>query len=631
MLQETDTSLVHPKSLIQIESFRNQAANKVFFAIAIIAPFVLATGIYRAATLGWKPLMYWQSGFGLLIMGTALLYKRIGYRLRVLTMICIFFFLGIGGLLTWGLMGMGVYFFIFGNLFANLCFGSRIGFPLTLTSLVCMTVIALAGHYQWIGIKLDFNQYAWAPSSWSTMIITTGAFLGILHFGLHQFFSYLTDMIQSLEHRSRQLMDANRRLKREMSERGKIEKALRDSETKYRMVVDNANEGIVVLKDERIHFANDMILKEIDYSFEELSRKKANDFLHPADQESSDRAIEMILDGKIDFDDREMRLLDGKGEYRWFNVHSVRTLWENQPAIISFLYEITDRKTVEAEKAHLQNRLIQAEKMEILGTLAGTVAHDLNNVLMGVTSYPEYLLTKIPENSELRKPMETIKKSGNKAAAMVQDMLTLARRRIKVSKVCNLNHLVNQFLNSLEFKKLHSYNSKVTVETDLNDQLENIKGSPLHLSKTIMNLVSNALDSVTDGGCICIATENRTAAPHSGHKKDMNPKTGPYAVLKITDNGSGIAPDEIERIFDPFFTKKTMGKSGTGLGMVVVWNAVQDHGGYIHVDSVEGLGTTFTLFFPATTAEQESIKPDRPVETVRGNGETVLYTKELLF
>ena len=563
--------------------------------------------------------MYWESGFALLLMGTAFLRGRIPYRLRALTVIVTFFFLGMGVLLAYGLIGMGVYFFVFGSLIANLCFGVRWGFVATLASLVCMVMIGLVVHYGWFRPGPDFNDYAWAPYSWAAMILVTGAFLSILHLGLHRLFTCLTGTIVALDHRSNQLAEANRRLVREIDDRCRIEKDLRNSEMKYRMVVDNANEGILVLRGGRIHFANNRFLNVLDYSFEELSSRKAEDFMHPDDLQSAARTIEMILRREIDCSDMEIRLRGKNGEFRWFYTHLARTKWEESPAIISFIYEITDRKAVEAEKARLQARLKQAEKMEILGTLAGSVAHDLNNVLVGVTSYPDYLLTQIPEGSNLRGPLETIKRSGEKAVAIVQDMLTLARRRVKASSVFNLNHIVGDFLSSPEFEKMRSYHPGVRVESELDDQLDNIKGSPIHLSKTVMNLVSNALESVGDNGRVCIATENRTG---------VNRKAGPCVALKITDNGSGIAPDDIEQIYEPFYTKKTMGRSGTGLGMTVVWNAVKDHGGDIEVDSIEGRGTTFTLFFPATTARPEISRSDCSVETKKGCGANVLVVDD---
>lgn len=632
MSLEAESSLIHPDPkdpFRRIEKFRRQVADKVFFAIAVAAPFVLAVGLYRAHTHGLHLWMYCQPGSSLLLIGTALSHKWIPYRLRAWIVIVTFFLLGIGVFLAYGLMGMGAYFFIFSTLIANLCLGVRAGYTAILVSLVCMTMIPLAVHYGWAAHGTGFNDHARAFSSWAAMILTTVAFMSILHLALHRFFSRLTHTIISLDHRSGQLSDANRKLSLEIADRRLIEKALRDSEMKYRMVVDNANEGIVVLRNGRIHFANETIKRVLGYSFDKLRDRKATDFLHTDDRRRANSATEMILREEVDFADMEMRLCDNAGAYRWFNVHLVRTRWEDRPASLLFIYETTDHKAVEAEKARLKDRLKQAEKMEIIGTLAGTVAHDLNNVLMGVTSYPDYLLRRLPEESDLHKPLTSIKTSGEKAVAIVQDMLTLARRRVKVTEVCNLNRIVKEFLNSPEFGNMRSYHRGVSVETAFADQLGDINGSPIHLSKAVMNLVSNALESVDAGGRILIATENQTSAyPLEGREGGPDPKAGPHAVLKVMDNGSGIAPEDMEKIYDPFYTKKTMGRSGTGLGMTVVWNAVQDHGGHIHVDSAPGRGTTFTLYFPVTTAQSEVAQSECPREAVKKDGANILVVDD---
>ncbi|MCP4575096.1 MAG: response regulator [Deltaproteobacteria bacterium] len=631
MPPETESSLIlpdQPNPLHRIETFRHQVANKVFFAIAAAAPFFLAVGLYRAHTHGLLLLMYWQSGLALLLMGTALFHRRIPYGFRVWIVLICFFFLGIGLFLAYGLLGAGAYFFISGTLIANLCFGVRSGYGAILVSLVCMTVIAVAIHHGWVGHGLHFNPHTRSFSSWGRMIMTAVTFMCILHFTQHRFLSRLTHMIISLDRRSEQLIDTNQKLALEIDDRRKIEKALRDSEMKYRMVIDNANEGIVVLRSGRIHFANKTIMSALGYFFDELRGRRVEDFLHPDDRQRLGSAVGMILDEEVMFGDTEIRLCDGAGAYRWFNAHLVHTLWEDRPAVSAFIYEITDHKTVEAEKARLKDRLKQAEKMEILGTLAGTVAHDLNNVLMGVTSYPDYLLNRIPKESDLHKPLTSIKKSGEKAVAIVQDMLTLARRRVKVSEVCNLSHIVSEFLDSPEFERMRSFRRGVSVETALADQLEDIKGSPIHLSKAVMNLISNALESLDASGRVLIATENRAVADLPNGKQGPNPKAGPHVVLKIKDNGSGIAPEDIEKIYDPFYTKKTMGRSGTGLGMTVVWNAVQDHGGHIHVESAEDRGTTFTLFFPATTLQPEIPESDLPKEPVGKDSASILVVDD---
>ena len=287
-------------------------------------------------------------------------------------------------------------------------------------------------------------------------------------------------------------------------------------------------------------------------------------------------------------------------------IHSIAELvYENglPIKILGVIRDVTEQKKAEKERKHLEDQLQHAQKMEAIGTLAGGVAHDLNNILGGLVSYPELLLLQLPEDSPLRKSILTIQSSGEKAAAVVQDLLTLARRGVVVTEVVKLNNVIAQYLKSPEYEKLQSYHPTVHMETHLEKDTLNILGSSIHLSKTVMNLVSNAAEAMLEGGTLSISTENRYIdRPIGGYN---NVKEGDYVVLIISDTGMGISPDDINKIFEPFYTKKKMGRSGTGLGMAVVWGTVKDHNGYIHVQSTEGKGTTFTLYFPVTRKSLE--------------------------
>jgi two-component system cell cycle sensor histidine kinase/response regulator CckA len=265
--------------------------------------------------------------------------------------------------------------------------------------------------------------------------------------------------------------------------------------------------------------------------------------------------------------------------------------------------------------------------MEAIGTLAGGVAHDLNNILSGIVSYPELLLLDIEENSPLRKPILTIQKSGEKAAAIVQDLLTLARRGVEATEVVNLNSIVSEYLQSPEYARLKLDNSSVSVEKHLDENLLNILGSPVHLSKTVMNLVSNAAEAILNGGKIVIKTENRNLDRVGNGFEDI--KKGDYATLTISDNGMGISPEDIERIFEPFYTKKAMGRSGTGLGMAVVWGTVKDHRGYIDIKSKEGKGTEITLYFPVTRKLLSPEAEKASIQELTGKGESILVEDDV--
>ena len=289
--------------------------------------------------------------------------------------------------------------------------------------------------------------------------------------------------------------------------------------------------------------------------------------------------------------------------------------------------DITERKKAEEEKTKLEHQLRQVQKMETIGTIAGGVAHDLNNILSGIVGYPDLLLLKLPEDSPLRKPILIMQKSGEKAAAIVQDLLTLARRGVLTYQVLNFNKVISEYLESPEFNKMKSFYPDVEVETNLESGLLNILGSPVHLSKIVMNLVSNSAEAIGEKGKVSITTENRYIdSPIRGYE---TVEEGDYVALTVSDSGTGILPGDIARIFDPFYTKKKMGKSGTGLGMSVVWGTLKDHKGYIDVQSTEGKGTTFRLYFPITRQESAQDQIDLSIDDYMGRGQSVLVVDDV--
>jgi len=207
----------------------------------------------------------------------------------------------------------------------------------------------------------------------------------------------------------------------------------------------------------------------------------------------------------------------------------------------------------------------------------------------------------------------------------------------------NLNQAINSYLKSPECEKLKEFHPDVKIESDLETNLLNIMGSHVHLSKSIMNLVSNAAEAMPDGGTIFISTQSKYLDNPIRGYDDV--KEGDYVILTVSDTGIGISSEDMEKIFEPFYTKKVMGRSGTGLGMAVVWGTVKDHKGYIDIQSVEGKarpprlspterddggqGTTFTLYFPVTRKELAKDKSLLSIEDYMGKGETILVVDDV--
>lgn len=326
----------------------------------------------------------------------------------------------------------------------------------------------------------------------------------------------------------------------------------------------------------------------------------------------------------------EIEMVTKSGNTVWTEITASFSVDQNNRpvGVLGVTRDITERRRAQNEKEQLQESLNRSRKMEALGTLAGGVAHDLNNVLSGIVSYPDLLLMDLTAESPLRQPIETMRTSGQKAAAIVQDLLTLARRGVSVTEVVDLNALIEEYLASPEFDKLKSFHPLVRVDTMLAPDLSPTLGSPVHLSKTVMNLVSNAAEAMPDGGSLIITTENRLLDnPLHGFTKIP---AGEYSVLTVSDTGVGISAGDINRIFEPFYTKKKMGRSGTGLGMAVVWGTAQDHDGFIDIESTIDQGTVLTLYLPITDEVcADAAEPVAPDE-YKGGGQSVLVIDDVM-
>ncbi len=286
--------------------------------------------------------------------------------------------------------------------------------------------------------------------------------------------------------------------------------------------------------------------------------------------------------------------------------------------------DITVQKNAEIERNIAKEQLRKAEKMEAIGLMAGGVAHDLNNILSGVVGYPEMLLLQLSEDDKFYPHLKIIHDSGKRAAAVVEDLLTVARGVATVRKVSSLNLIVREYLNSSELKNIQSLHPHVNVTLELNAGLWNINCSPVHIQKLLMNLVNNGIEAIDADGDVIISTANKIL-----NEDTIIPslQPGKYVVLSIRDTGQGISKYDLEKIFEPFYTKKIMGRSGTGLGLAVVWNIIMDHKAAIDVNSCDD-GTTFTIYFPASSEEKTRPETDTDIAALHGSGSVLIVDDE---
>lgn len=406
----------------------------------------------------------------------------------------------------------------------------------------------------------------------------------------------------------------------DVTEQTSAKEALRKSDEKYRDLVENINDVLFVVDgDGMIAYISPVIESVLGYRAAEVTGRCFFDYIHDQDQtrlrEDFHKALDMI--GVP----REYRFVSKSGKTKWCRVNS-RPISESSEkiGIQGVLVDIDHSK-------RLETQLQRAQKMEALGILAGGVAHDLNNILSGIVSYPELLLMDLDKDSPLRRPLDTIKKAGENAATIVQDLLTLACKGVPTKELLNLNRLVEHCLDSSDIVSLMHHHPNVKIATRLESDLLNVYGSSTQIFKSVTNLIINAVEAMPEGGRIGISTGNRYADRMVSGFDAV--EEGEYVVLSIVDSGIGMAEEDQARIFEPFYTKKVMGRGGSGLGMAVVWGTVKDHKGFIDFKSEEGRGTQFELFFPASRDQLKTISAPRDISDLMGNGEFILVIDDI--
>jgi PAS domain S-box-containing protein len=304
-------------------------------------------------------------------------------------------------------------------------------------------------------------------------------------------------------------------------------------------------------------------------------------------------------------------------------VTSSHVLFEGKSYNCAFARDITERKRHDEESRQLQDRLDRAQRMESLGILAGGVAHDLNNMLGPLVGYPDLILQNPNVDERTRRHVKRMAQSAVEAAEVIQDLLTLARRGRYDMESINLNEVITHFIDSPIFTKLKESHPAVDLHLELGDNVGNMKGSAPHLSKVIMNLIVNAYDAMAEGGTLTISTATEFVPRLESNVPVFEP--GDYLVLRVSDTGKGIDAADLPKIFEPYYSKKKMGRSGSGLGLSVVYGIIKDHHGFYDVASQLGKGSNFTFYFPLTDeALPQLISP----EASEGGKESILVVDD---
>jgi len=402
----------------------------------------------------------------------------------------------------------------------------------------------------------------------------------------------------------------------DINERKQAEEALRESEKRYRLLFDNANDAVFIVQDGVMKFSNPKTREMSGYTADELAGISFVDLVHPDDREMVLERYKRRLRGEEFESVYSFKIFNKTGEQLWVNLNSVVTMWEGKPATLNFLRDITAHKRLEAQ-------LQQAQKMEAIGTLAGGISHDFNNLLQAILGYTQILLldkqSKDPDFARLRE----IEKSARRASELTRQLLAFSRKVESKLRPINLN----QEARKIEKLLRRIIPKMIDIELHLEGDLDIVNVDPNQIGQVIMNLGVNAWDVMPDGGKLVIGTEN-VDLDEDYCKEHLRAGPGKYVLLSVCDTGHGMDKETLEHIFEPFYTTKETGK-GTGLGLAMVYGIVKNHGGYIMCYSEPGEGTAFKIYFLVIATEREEAGEERKEEEeVPGGTETILIVDD---
>ncbi|MCC5838680.1 MAG: response regulator [Opitutales bacterium] len=378
-------------------------------------------------------------------------------------------------------------------------------------------------------------------------------------------------------------------------------------------LLDKATDAIVVYDlDNRILFWNQSAHRLYGWSADEVLGEIVQQKIH-ADEAAFREAMSTVLTegewkGESEHLNREGESL--RVEDRWTLVRDER----GEPcAILSITTDVTERRL-------LEQQFLRAQRMESLGTLAGGIAHDLNNLLAPIMMSMDLLNMRLTDPAALEL-IENVRMNARRGAEMVKQVLSFARGLEGTRMKTQVRHLLR------EVAKIcgDTFPPEIEIRTDLPANLHIINGDPTQIHQVVLNLCVNARDAMPSGGLIRLTGKNvQIDEQFAAMNFDASP--GPYVRIDVSDTGTGIAPEILNKIFDPFFTTKAVGK-GTGLGLATVLTILKGHGGFVQVESSSGRGTTFSLFFPASSGSADAVCAETP-KLPRGNGEWVLVVDD---
>ena len=427
---------------------------------------------------------------------------------------------------------------------------------------------------------------------------------------------YRDHLEELVKERTSELVDANRKLQEEVKERKRSEIAYRESEEKYRLLVENANDAIFIIQDGKVTFPNPRTRKLSSDMDIDLDRTPFFDYIHPEDKDKVIQWYKKRLKGNNVPNSYSFKLVNHSHREIWVELTAALINWENKIAALNFLRDISAQKKLESQ-------FLQSQRMESIGTLAGGIAHDFNNLLMGIQGNASVMLLDLKPEDPMHENIKSIERCVKSGARLTKQLLGFARGGKYVVKPTSLNEVIKRTCQIFG-----------RTRKQINIHLENLKDNWMvnvdvgQIEQVLLNLYVNAWQAMPNGGDLYLETENTTLDDEYIKTKPYHVEPGNYIKVSVTDNGLGMDKNIQKRIFEPFFTTKDVGK-GSGLGLASAYGIIKNHGGLINCYSEPGHGTTFNIYLPAY--QKAMTEEKEPVEVaLKGSGTVLLVDDEEL-
>ncbi|MCP3707124.1 PAS domain S-box protein [Paraburkholderia sp. CNPSo 3274] len=394
-------------------------------------------------------------------------------------------------------------------------------------------------------------------------------------------------------------------LMRRLQQLGRFTRRLQSSQQRWRAVFDNAPAGIMLLRRRGRYLAtNPAFQRMVGYSSAELKNLSATDITHPEDVELTRQHFERLLQGGLQSVRFEKRYQHRDGYTVWADVRlalvtvseeaSSKDPARQEDVIVATVEDVTQRREDEQARRLLESQLRQSQKLEALGTFAGGIAHDFNNILGAIVGYGELALQALADETPQQRYVAQVLKSADRARSLVERILTFSRSGLTTRQPVHVQPVVHDSIEAMKVR----LPAGIRLEVELNAPEARIEGDPAHIDQLVMNLCANAVHAMPAGGTLRVVLDTLDvgAARSLSH---VAVEAGHFVRLAVSDSGVGMAPDLLERIFNPFFTTRKAGE-GTGLGLALVDGIVREYGGGIDVTTTVGAGSRFELLLPTT-------------------------------